>query len=494
MGNVLFRSIGLRPCVLIVFSLLQFHQAYSATPGTHRAPQGCIDAANHQWTPFERHAWAQICQDRPIALDDGIPQPDRRISYAFIYELSLSPWKEWIRDKALEFVDASLVLRDREGPLPLRDAFLIENLNARSIHFSNVSYPGTLQINTIHVDDDLLVTSRARGPISIDDVRGRDVTLWTAEEAHVHSAVLSGSLAVSSLRSAIEKLPKATRDSQLADAGRSLATITDSSIDHGVNLNAFDSVTIDHVITKGTLSLGYPVEVRMTRSSMDEMAIAARSPPKQITVSESTLGYLAFDRSAPNPGEEASRDFWPFSYNLIESTIKIFHVDGMATAGPTVDDYLTVIRRNETYNPLLYEVAARQMREHARYDWARKLLFYEKYDERSHIQGLPRALNFIALITTGYGQYPEIAIGLLLVIMIVFTFLFRSGSGKLTSGTAPRSWFVFTLDSFIPLLSLDKDFETVHFRGWRQYALYLAKILSVVLAIFVWRVLEKLLD
>jgi hypothetical protein len=490
----MFRSVGCGLCFCIVYWAVQVQPADAATVPTRRDFQSCVETANHQWTSFEQHAWGQICQDRPIALDDGVPQPDRQIGYAFMYELSLSPWKDWIRDKALEFVDVSLVLGGREGPLPLHDEFLIQNLTARSIHFSNVLYPGTLQINTIHVDDDLLVSSRARGSISIDDVRGKDVRLWTAKEARVDSAVLSGSLAVSSLRSAIEKLPKATRNSQLADAGHSLVTITDSSVEHGVSLNAFDSVTVDHLTTKGSLSLGYPVEARVERSSMDEMAVAARSPPKDITVSESILGYLAFDRVAPNPGEKASRDFWPASYNLIESTVKTFHIDGPTAAGPIVDDYLTVIRRNGMYNPLLYQVAARQMREHARYDWARQLLFYEKYDERAHIQGLARAFNFVALITTGYGQYPEVAIGLLLVIMILFTFLFRSGSGQLTSGTAPRSWFVFTLDSFIPLLSLDRDFETVHFRGWRQYALYLARILSVVLVIFVWRVLEKLLE
>jgi hypothetical protein len=67
--------------------------------------------------------------------------------------------------------------------------------------------------------------------------------------------------------------------------------------------------------------------------------------------------------------------------------------------------------------------------------------------------------------------------------------IFRVGASRAIGLTTQRHnwayWFVFSLDSVIPVIQLDKDHEAVSFSDWRQYFLYFLRFLGAVLVVLI---------
>ena len=69
-------------------------------------------------------------------------------------------------------------------------------------------------------------------------------------------------------------------------------------------------------------------------------------------------------------------------------------------------------------------------------------------------------------------------------------YVFRTGDKAVIGSRRPRSWFVYSIDTIIPVINLDPEHEKIRFVGWRQYYLYVMKIMSAVLVFLVFKVLQ----
>jgi hypothetical protein len=144
----------------------------------------------------------------------------------------------------------------------------------------------------------------------------------------------------------------------------------------------------------------------------------------------------------------------------------------------------------EKYSPGLYTRVAQIYKEKGQTERAREVT-YERSNEQYHETiGLERFLQWLSWVTVGYGLYPERGfIGF--AILIILGYVIFSIRPKLSGKVHPRSWFVFSIDSAIPIINLDDKHKEISFADWRQYFLYLMRALSGILAFLVFKFLEK---
>src|SRR5262249_18458254 len=101
-----------------------------------------------------------------------------------------------------------------------------------------------------------------------------------------------------------------------------------------------------------------------------------------------------------------------------------------------------------------------------------------------------RAVLFVSWATVGYGLYPATGFFWFGVLVVIGYYVFRTGEKAVIGKFLPRSWFVYSIDTIIPVISLDPKHEQIRFAGWRQYYLYVMKIMSAVLVFLVLKVLQ----
>jgi hypothetical protein len=93
----------------------------------------------------------------------------------------------------------------------------------------------------------------------------------------------------------------------------------------------------------------------------------------------------------------------------------------------------------------------------------------------------------------GYGLRPTFGFMWFGALIVIGYFVFRSGEHALLSKYKARSWFIFSLDTIIPVIKLDPDHDKISFRGWRQYYLYGMKALSAVLVFLIAKILGDII-
>jgi hypothetical protein len=120
---------------------------------------------------------------------------------------------------------------------------------------------------------------------------------------------------------------------------------------------------------------------------------------------------------------------------------------------------------------VLFALADREAREKTGYD------YYQQ-----------QAIKWI----TGYGLYPERGFLFILAAVVVASVIFWRGEKSSTKvfETYPQALF-FTMDSVIPLIDLNDEFKKKEFDGYRQYFLYVMRILSTVVVFFVFEFFKQ---
>ena len=97
----------------------------------------------------------------------------------------------------------------------------------------------------------------------------------------------------------------------------------------------------------------------------------------------------------------------------------------------------------------------------------------------------------ISWAVIGYGFVIERGFLWIGLFVIIGYFVFKSGAAQVDRAHLPDSWFYFTIDAVIPLISLNKKYDEVSFRGWRQHYLYFMKALGAALAFLVLGFLKQ---
>jgi hypothetical protein len=143
------------------------------------------------------------------------------------------------------------------------------------------------------------------------------------------------------------------------------------------------------------------------------------------------------------------------------------------------------------FHPNVYTRVAASFRMEGLNELADEVTIAKRGREREKSSLLGRIASYISFATVGYGLRPEYGIGCFLILVFTGFLAFRSGERYVTAPYKPQSWLVFTLDTVIPLIHLDKRNDDVQFSGWRQYFLYFMRVSSAMLAYLVFKVLEK---
>ncbi|HXZ17645.1 MAG TPA: hypothetical protein VEH77_17090 [Roseiarcus sp.] len=145
---------------------------------------------------------------------------------------------------------------------------------------------------------------------------------------------------------------------------------------------------------------------------------------------------------------------------------------------------------------MLYDIGAARLRELGAENAARTVQFYKNYDEIEEQPLAYKVISYLKLISSGFGLYPEYGLYLFAALIIALWLALRSGgtNALVDPAKAPKSWFVFAVDSFIPVFSVDESFKNVEFKGWRHWMLYGARVLGILFAFILLKALEKLFE
>jgi hypothetical protein len=154
------------------------------------------------------------------------------------------------------------------------------------------------------------------------------------------------------------------------------------------------------------------------------------------------------------------------------------------------DNALRLLSSTE-YNPNLYLKLAQSLKSDGNYRAMRDVLFAKRSRDYNISNQVDKGLNWISWGLVGYGLRPEIGLIWFALLFAAGYFAFRSGEGYVPAALVPRSWLIFTADTIIPLLSIDKAHATVSFPGWRQWLLYFLKISGILLVYLVFKILEQ---
>jgi hypothetical protein len=205
---------------------------------------------------------------------------------------------------------------------------------------------------------------------------------------------------------------------------------------------------------------------------------------------------LVIQRSSVNTWS----DFSPLGDKQQTSEIQYFpqeeNFEGFSFQNWNPRDYVATFKKHASlskYNSGFYATVADYLHREALYS-AEKEVRYLGHEKDEELAVFPDSFIFAASrILVGYGLYVERAFVFMAAIFVIAWLSFWTAPKTVISTEAPRSWFFFTLDCLIPVVKLDKDFDEIRFRGWRQYVLYVTKLGSGVLAFLVLKVVGDLI-
>jgi hypothetical protein len=149
-----------------------------------------------------------------------------------------------------------------------------------------------------------------------------------------------------------------------------------------------------------------------------------------------------------------------------------------------------LLANNQTFSPILYEKIANFYKRSGLYSESAAIQFLKRNADYAHSDGFTRAALFVSWATVGYGLYPATGFLWFGVLILIGYYVFRTGEKAVIDSYRPRSWFVYSIDTIIPVIKLDPEHEKIRFAGWRQYYLYAMKIMSAILVFLVLKVLQ----
>jgi hypothetical protein len=140
------------------------------------------------------------------------------------------------------------------------------------------------------------------------------------------------------------------------------------------------------------------------------------------------------------------------------------------------------IAKDDSHSMSAYSTIAALLKDVGEVGKANEVLYSQRIDDRARQGGVGWLLSMLSECTVGYGYRLERGfIGFLVLVLVAWPIF---GTGTLAAGNQPRSWLVFSMDSMVPLASLDEEHKDIAFQGWRQYFLYFMKLMSAILVYF----------
>jgi hypothetical protein len=279
-------------------------------------------------------------------------------------------------------------------------------------------------------------------------------------------------------------------DMQAMKVGGELQLSQRTSIDGPVNL------TFAHIAGNLDLTEGSFRKIDLTGATIDsEIRLGSPqhpapiwAPPQMLVLRNASAGGL------PDlPGAIS----WPrfldlegFTYDRLGGSQP---ASGELRARP-VEDFTAWLEKQITHSPQSYIQLARVLRAAGYPDKADGILYAGHIQEMRQATGAQWLLLVLENLVTGYGFKLQNSLYWFAGLIIAGYLIFKTGQDKIAVRNRPRSWFAFTVDNVIPLISLDERHKAIQFTDWRQYFLYALRASSALLAYFVIKFLDQLLS
>jgi hypothetical protein len=178
---------------------------------------------------------------------------------------------------------------------------------------------------------------------------------------------------------------------------------------------------------------------------------------------------------------------WKIDFTTYPNNISVVEADVVSVnLGDHPLDFLRQLDTGSSgYAPVFYAAAIKFYGDTGRSGVGRDIQIRQKDDERDRAAGFDRLVLDINWAVIGYGFVIERGFLWIGLFVIIGYFVFKTGASQVPRAHVPDSWFYFTIDAVIPLISLNKRHEDVLFKGWRQHYLYFMKVLGAALAFLV---------
>jgi hypothetical protein len=111
------------------------------------------------------------------------------------------------------------------------------------------------------------------------------------------------------------------------------------------------------------------------------------------------------------------------------------------------------------YLPALYDRLAKSYNDVGQPDLARSILIAKQDAEYKHTDSVPwKALLYIWWLLSSYGYRAEFGMYWIAGMVLVGSFIFwTAGEKSIPAYHRPKSWMLFSLDSVLPVINLDRQ-------------------------------------
>jgi len=432
--------------------------------------RACINEREPTWSRPELYAWNQLCLGADIDLNtlDGVTP------YKDIDALAADK----TRYLSEEFLNA-ILHRPR-----YRAKYALTRLHISHAYLQSLLI-GNLSLDELIVDDSLIA-----GDIGISDSNVKYGVL--INRCHGH-----GSLHFSNMTSAQLDIDTVTFDHlsvassnldsmHVKDAQFRKAVLYDNNISHQLDIETCTCSLIQLSHMSGN-------HVAIEATQLNELALTNVFFTNRIDISVAkwTAHGIDVDKDTDAPSDaifnRVSAPKWKIDFQTYPQNVSVVESDvDEADLGDRPVEFLKHVDSGSSgYAPVFYTAAIKFYVNTSRGGVARDIQIRQRNIGRESTIGFDRLLLDISWAVIGYGFVVERGFLWIGAFVILGYFVFRTGAKQVRGAHVPDSWFYFTVDAVIPLISLNKQHEDVFFKGWRQHYLYFMKILGAALAFLV---------
>jgi hypothetical protein len=412
----------------------------------HTPDNACSSLAKEGWGDTERLAWKQICTGS-VDVNATSDSSNKRLGSEFLEAIFTDPvYTTHIRGRRLKILGFALASVDLTGVDLDQIEFVnctLETLSLIRPNVRGVVLFENVVFSQIRIDEGKLGSIRMRRTMGmeliLDSVTADNYSLFdgstlqslTIQYSHFHS--------------------------DLTFEGNEIwiVTIYDSKVDGSIAWN----------YTKGELQIR---DIKVGGN----IDFSSTSTISKIEIENATATTILLPYSVK--GMQVSHSTFSEWPNALNTTI----------------DLLT---NNTIFDPKMFDQIARAYRNYGEYGGADQIRYLKRNLDFAHSEGFARFFLFLSWITVGYGLRPTFGLVWFGGLIVIGYFVFRTGEHALASEHKPRSWFVFSLDTILPVIKLDPEHDKIAFKGWRQYYLYGMKVLSAILIFLIAKILGDII-
>jgi len=445
-----------------VLAILYLTTSAAVADASISSQKECLSIAVATWLPSDVAVWQKICKGQNVDLKD-LPDTQRKLSAEFLRDIvSDINYTRFLPHRRLAISGASFE-EEVEIVNADIDELKLDDCSVRNLKLINAKIRS------------LLVMGGRLGGLMIKPGSFSEVVLSPALSGDVFltDVAIEGSLEIGGPRpnpALSEGIPAHISALVVLSAHiRALAINQNTTLDFLMVANSTFEEYLRAVIDNG---INRDIKIEFANFSDDKVNGA-------LDLRESDIVRLSVRNTEANQAALP-----PNVPRLI--TLKSFEFTSWSNDLPTTIGYLTA---NSIYDPPLFDRIAQSFRRDGNYMAVRKIGYMKANQDYQHSAGITKPLMLMSWASVGYGYYPEVGFIWIGLLVIFGFFVFRTG--KVTAGEVPRSWLVYAVDTVVPVIKLDAKHGYIQFSGWRQYFVYIMRMLSAGLAYLVFRFLQN---